>query len=229
MNARRPALPPLSLIILAALALLPGDGHAQKLYKCQKDGKVIFSNKPCTGTAGSVESSSPLQSKVTTLAGPAPGRSYSADDKELLARIQKDLPGLTAQCEGGDLLVCAILDCVLKDDRTACARAEGRLSGDGWRERSRKEVRMRRNDPRLGSVEETELEIVIECVPGPAVQRIYWTAEGKALLRDGGRAAGRNAAKTPSLSVRHFATIEEAAAAACGVGRTKPGPPPSGD
>ena len=130
-----------TLFAFLIVLFLPGEVPAQKLYKCQKDGKVVFSNTPCTGAAGSVQSSSPLGSKVTTLAGPAPGRVYSADDKELLARIQKDLPDLTARCEAGDQQVCALLDCVLKSDRVACARAEGRMEGIAWRERSRRPCR----------------------------------------------------------------------------------------
>lgn len=215
MKSARPRVPYGVLPVIMAIALWPATAHAQKLYKCQKNGKVVFSNTPCTGAAGSVQSSSPLQSQVTTLAGPAPGRAYSADDKELLARIQKELPELTARCEAGDQPVCDLLDCVLKSDRLACARAEGRMEGIGWRERSRRENKVRRNDPEQGSVIDTELELTIECVPGPAVLQVYWGGQGWAYLRDGEPVVDAETGKKGRAPGSRFPTIADAAQAAC--------------
>jgi hypothetical protein len=216
MKSARPRVPFGILPIIIAAILWPAAAHAQKLYKCQKDGKVFFSNTPCTGAAGSVQSSSPLQSPVTTLAGPAPGKAVSADDKELLARIQRDYADLTAKCEAGDQQVCDLLACVLKADRAACARAEGRMSGNGWRELSRRENRLPRADSELGTVYDKELEIVVQCVPGAAIHRVYWRGEGSVYLRNGIRVMNPFTGKEEREPGSRYPTVDEAAEAACG-------------
>lgn len=210
---------------IALALLIPAPAAAQKLYKCQKDGKVFFSNTPCTGTAGSVQSSSPLQSSVTTLAGPAPGRAYSPDDQELLARIQKELPELTARCEAGDQQVCALLDCVLKADRAACARAEGRLAGRGWREVSRKENRVKEQDGGGGERTYKELEIAVECQKLKDVRSVYWRDEGWVYLRDGPKVTDPATGRTGREPGSRFTSIEAAAEAACGIPPEAPADP----
>lgn len=215
MNAPRPParLRPSALLIV--LLLLPVGAQAQKLYKCEKDGKVIFSNTPCSGTPDSLQSSSPIQSTVTTLAGPGPGRIFSPDDKELLARIQRDYDGLMARCAEGDQEVCALLDCVLKADRSACARAEGRLAGNGWREVSRKAHRRQRQDPKLGTVTDREVEIVVECLPAHVERSVYWM-DGGAYLRDGDKVKDAATGKELRKPGSRFKSFEEAARSACG-------------
>jgi hypothetical protein len=215
---------PAACIVLALL--VPAPAAAQKLYKCQKDGKVFFSNAPCAGTAGSVQASSPLPSNVTTLAGPAPGRAYSPDDKELLTRIQKELPELTARCEAGDQQVCALLDCVLKADRAACARAEGRLAGRGWREVARKENRVKEQDGEGGERAFKELEITVECRQAKDVRSVYWRDEGWVYLRDGPKVTDPATGRTDREPGSRFTSIEAAAEAACGIPPEGPGGEP---
>jgi len=170
---------------------------------------VIFSNKPCTGTPDSLQGSSPLQSPVTTLSGPAPGRVFSPEDKELLAAIQKDHPALSARCAGGDQAVCDLLDCVLKTDRSACARAEGRMSGAGWREVYRREHKARPSEGKSGTFTGRQVEFIIECLPGYGRHSVFWRGEGEIYLKGagGGGGTGKPAVKYPS--------VEDAAQAAC--------------
>lgn len=204
---------PKSCLMLLSMALLAGaasSGHAQNAYRCQDNGRVVFSDKPCPG--GSVVDTRPATgggraAAATAAAGQAAAPNPTADSPKAAAAAPRAVPGAPGPgyqtreqaCAEGSQKACDEIAC-LRDESDACARIGGSVRGSGWYEVSRKrETRPGKNDRGQTTLHRV-LVLTIKCSGQPP--------------RSGDIAIGRGSV-TIARSTVNYSSVDTAAAALC--------------
>jgi hypothetical protein len=211
------ALPFLLLTMAPAL-------DAQTAYRCEENGRVVFSDKPCPGgtpvdtrPATGSTSTTPPRSAAPTSAPPAtppavpapkPATVGTAPAKTTPAKPEPTKaaapvgPGYQTReqaCAEGSQKACDEIAC-LRDDTEACARIGGSVRGSGWYEIARKrETRSGKNDRGQTTLQRV-LVLTIRCT-GPQ-------------QRSGDIALGRGTITLANSSV-NYSSVDTAAAALC--------------
>jgi len=156
----------LSLFTLTLLLTLSAAAHAQGVYRCEENGRVVFSDNPCPGgtvidarpatgergapakapapakAAAPASAPRPAAPAISTAtpakAGAAPARAAAPVGPGYQTREQA--------CAEGSKKACDEIAC-LRDEADACARIGGGVRGSGWYEVTRKrETRPGKND-----------------------------------------------------------------------------------
>lgn len=201
----------LSMVLLASAAT----AEAQNAYRCQENGGVVFSDKPCPG--GSVVDTRPATgggrtppaeaapSKAARAASPAP--TAATEPPKPAAAVPRALAGVPGPgyqtreqaCAEGSQKACDEIAC-LRDEAEACARIGGGVRGSGWYEVSRKrETRPGKNDRGQTTLHRV-LVLTVRCTGQPP--------------RGGDIAIGRGSI-TIARSTVNYASVDTAAAALC--------------
>jgi hypothetical protein len=208
---------PKSCLLLLSLVPLAGTSvaQAQNVYRCDENGRVVFSDKPCPG--GSVVDTRPATgggraapaevapSKAAAAAGPAPSAAAEPPKAAAAApRAAAGAPGPGYQtreqaCAEGSQTACDEIAC-LRDEADACARIGGSVRGSGWYEVARKrETRPGKNDRGQTTLHRV-LVLTIKCSGQPP--------------RGGDIAIGRGSI-TIARSTVNYSSVDTAAAALC--------------
>lgn len=209
----RLALPFLLLTMAPAL-------DAQTAYRCEENGRVVFSDKPCPGgtpvdtrPASGSSAATPPKSAAPTAAAPAVPASKPATSGATPAKTAPTKPEPTKAaapvgpgyqtreqaCAEGSQKACDEIAC-LRDDTEACARIGGSVRGSGWYEVARKrETRSGKNDRGQTTLQRV-LVLTIRCT-GPQ-------------QRGGDIALGRGTITLANSSV-NYSSVDTAAAALC--------------
>lgn len=207
---------PKSCLILLSMALLAGtapSAQAQNAYRCEENGRVVFSDKPCPG--GSVVDTrpatgggraAPAAAATGQTAAPA-APSTAAEPPKAAPAAPRAVPGAPGPgyqtreqaCAEGSQRACDEIAC-LRDEADACARIGGSVRGSGWYEVSRKrETRPGKNDRGQTTLHRV-LVLTIKCTGQPP--------------RGGDIAIGR-ASITIARSTVNYSSVDTAAAALC--------------
>lgn len=210
----------LSLPLLAVTA-----AHAQTTYRCNENGSVVFSDKPCPGgtqvdtrPATGGQATAPARAAPATPPAPAtapkpaPAASSTAA-KPAAAKAEPARPEPTRSaaplgpgyqsreqaCAEGSAKACDELQC-LRDDAEACARIGGSVRGSGWYEVARKrETRSGKNDRGQTTLNRV-LVLTIRCTGSNP--------------RSGDIAIGRTSITLANSSI-NYSSVDTAAAALC--------------
>lgn len=204
------ALPFLLLTMAPAL-------DAQTAYRCEENGRVVFSDKPCPGgtpvdtrpATGSSAVTPPKPAAPTAAPAAAPSAASkpaptgAAPAKTAPTKAAAPLgPGYQTReqaCAEGSQKACDEIAC-LRDDTEACARIGGSVRGSGWYEVARKrETRSGKNDRGQTTLQRV-LVLTIRCT-GPQ-------------QRGGDIALGRGTITLANSSV-NYSSVDTAAAALC--------------
>lgn len=150
------------LLLLACLSLgatLPAS--AQGVYQCKVGNSTVFSDRPCPGASSTevnVRSAPPAKPAGSYTPPVAPGG------------VLPSAGELQQRCAAGDAGACDFLACANRNDRAACARAQGapqgRTPGAGWTAVSTKETQRPQKDQATGVRMVREQETVIQCDSG---------------------------------------------------------------
>lgn len=206
---------PKSCLMLLSMVLLAGatTAQAQNAYRCEENGRVVFSDKPCPG--GSVVDTRPATgggraaaaeaapAKAAAAASPAP-TAAAEPPKAAAPRAAAGAPGPGYQtreqaCAEGSQKACDEIAC-LRDEADACARIGGSVRGSGWYEVARKrETRPGKNDRGQTTLHRV-LVLTIKCTGQPP--------------RGGDIAIGRGSI-TIAKSTVNYSSVDTAAAALC--------------
>jgi len=216
MHRTRRLIVSLSLPLLAVTA-----AHAQTAYRCDENGRIVFSDKPCPGgttvdTRPATGGSAPARTAPaapaapaaaarpttpTTAANPAPANAEPARPAPTQAAAPLG-PGYQTReqaCAEGSAKACDELQC-LRDDAEACARIGGSVRGSGWYEVARKrETRSGKNDRGQTTLHRV-LVLTIRCT-GPQ-------------QRGGDISIGRASIALANSSI-NYSSVDTAAAALC--------------
>jgi hypothetical protein len=201
------ALPFLLLTIAPAL-------DAQTAYRCEENGRVVFSDKPCPGgtpvdtrpATGSAAATPPKSAAPTSAppatppAAPAPKPTPAKPEPtKAAAPVGPGYQTREQACAEGSQKACDEIAC-LRDDTEACARIGGSVRGSGWYEVARKrETRSGKNDRGQTTLQRV-LVLTIRCT-GPQ-------------QRGGDIALGRGTITLANSSV-NYSSVDTAAAALC--------------
>lgn len=192
---------------LSLLAALPAS--AQSIYRCTTGNTTTFSDRPCPDSqvtretpTGTVQPSTTARPTTTATAVPAPRYTPPVAPGGVLPSAAE----LARRCETGDAGACDFLACANRNDKSACARAQGapqgRTLGAGtasdsrWTAVSTRDVQRPQKDEASGLRMVREQEIVIECEGG---KRGLVTARrdiGRYRLPDGSALGSLEAAAT---------------------------------
>jgi len=164
------------LTVLMLLAALPAS--AQTIYRCTDGGRTTFSDRPCPGARDSSESPAPGAQPSPPPSMPAPRYTPPVAPGGVLPSAAE----LQQRCNAGDAGACDFLACANRNDKAACARAQGApqgrttgssagtASGAGagtrWTAVSTRDVQRPQKDETAGIRMVREQEIVIECEGG---------------------------------------------------------------
>jgi len=219
----RPRLSRLALPFLL-LTIAPVLDAQTAAYRCEENGRVLFSDKPCPGgtpvdtrpATGSTTATPPKSAAPTsappatpaTAAAPKPASAGTPPAKPAPAKPEPTKaaaplgPGYQTReqaCAEGSQKACDEIAC-LRDDTEACARIGGSVSGSGWYEVARKrETRRGKNDIGQATLQRV-LVLTIRCT-GPQ-------------QRGGDIAVGRSTITLANSSV-NYSSVDTAAAALC--------------
>ncbi len=200
-----------ALALIGMLAAVPA---AAQVFRCEEGGRVVYSDKPCPGNGRTINVG-PARGDSRAPAATPPRALTAAEElarkctagNAAACRTQKTLQQFDRQraeaqqlCAGGERAACDLIDCADKNDRAACARAEGRSTGTGWTESGRRiEVRPgQRNDGGVAGERVTVINVRCDHGGAPVIE-----------IGNGGvRLAGQPA---------RFESLDAAARQACGV------------
>jgi hypothetical protein len=160
--------------------LLAGAAQAQSVYRCNDNGRIVFSDKPCPG--GEVVDTRPATGSKGAAPAPAPSTAPSATPSPApsTAAPRPAAPAAGAggvapgvgyatreqACAGGNARACDEIAC-LRDERDACERIGGGLRGSGWYEASRhRETHRGKNDAGQTTLRRV-LVLTIKCTGNP--------------------------------------------------------------
>lgn len=186
-------LPALVLSILLAFAA----GDAQAVYRCEVDGRVVFSDRPCPGaTRIDVRPAAGGAAAAAAPAAPAPADRAPA---RALAPLGPGYQTREQACAEGSRRACDEIAC-LRDEREACERIGGGVRGSGWVEVARKRETRRGKNDRGQTTLHRVLVLTIQCSGKPP--------------RGGDIAIGRGTIGIAGSAI-NFSSVDTAAAALC--------------
>lgn len=209
--------PPGALAALLAGLLLAGAAQAQSVYRCNDNGRIVFSDKPCpggevvdtrpaTGSQGAATAAPRSESAPSTAApAKAPPSAPSPAPSRPAAGAGGVAPGVgyatrEQSCAGGNARACDEIAC-LRDERDACERIGGGLRGSGWYEASRhRETHRGQNDIGQTTLRRV-LVLTIKCTGNPP--------------RGGDILIGRGNNITLRSGSTQYSSVDTAAAALC--------------
>lgn len=186
-------LPALVLPILLAVAA----ADAQAVYRCQIDGRVVFSDQPCPGaTRIDARPASGAPSPAATRPASEPGKGATT---RALAPLGPGYQTREQACAEGSRRACDEIAC-LRDERAACERIGGGVRGSGWVEVARKRETRRGKNDRGQTTLHRVLVLTIQCTGKPP--------------RGGDIAIGRGTIGIAGSAI-NFSSVDTAAAALC--------------
>ena len=209
--------PPGALAAVLAGLLLAGAAQAQSVYRCNDNGRIVFSDKPCpggevvdtrpaTGSQGAATAAPRSESAPSTAApAKAPPSAPSPAPSRPAAGAGGVAPGVgyatrEQSCAGGNARACDEIAC-LRDERDACERIGGGLRGSGWYEASRhRETHRGQNDIGQTTLRRV-LVLTIKCTGNPP--------------RGGDILIGRGNNITLRSGSTQYSSVDTAAAALC--------------
>lgn len=160
-----PRRPLLLLFGLTLLTALPA--AAQTIYRCTAGDRTIFSDRPCPGAE--VTRQTPA-SATQAAASTAPSAAQRYTPPVARGGALPSAAELERRCNDGDAGACDFLACARRNDKAACARAQGAPQGRGpgprWTAVSTRDVQRPQQDQAAGVRMVREREIVIECDGG---------------------------------------------------------------
>jgi hypothetical protein len=205
----------LSLTLLSLLLTSVTAVDAQDVYRCNEDGRIVFSDKPCPG--GTPVDTRPASGgqRAAPAAAPAPGAAQAApkpaastapakppakpEPTRAMAPVGPGYQTREQSCAEGSQKACDEIAC-LRDIAEACARIGGSVRGSGWYEVARKrETRSGKNDRGQTTLHRV-LVLTIKCTGQPP--------------RGGDIALGRGSITTPKSTI-NYSSVDTAAAALC--------------
>lgn len=183
-------------LLLLFIHLIPALSFADTLYKCSKDGVLVFSDHPCQGQQ--------LETETTTNATPVtPNKSEERKHKKPV--YQENTENLFKRCSNGDIQACRLLG-VSKP-------------GQRWTQQSGTTRTITNNQQLSGKYARypKETEIHIECLPSRKRITVYSRKDINAIfLRDGDNIVNSESGMRGLRKYgTRFQSIEEAAESLC--------------
>ena len=202
-----------SLWMTLLLLVLAAPAHAA--YRCEENGRVVYSDMPCPGgrpvdtrpaTGGKPASPPPRSAAPAPAAAPAaatpataPAAKPATEPARGAAPLGYGYQTREQSCAEGSQKACDEIAC-LRDNAEACARIGGSVRGSGWYEVARKrETRSGKNDRGQTTLQRV-LVLTIKCTGQPP--------------RGGDIEIGRGSISIARSTV-NYSSVDTAAAAIC--------------
>jgi len=183
-------------LLLVLIQLIPALAFAETLYKCSKDGVLVFSDQPCQGQ----------QLEAESISSPAPASQNKSKNRQLKKPGYMDsTDNLFKRCSNGDMEACRLLG-VSKPGQRWTQQAGITRNITNNRQLSGKYARYPK-----------ETEIHIECLPSRHRVTVYSRNDINAVfLRDGDKIVN---SESGMRGLREYGTrfrsIDEAAETLC--------------